>query len=271
MSIYVVGDIHGCYDELMALLKKIKFGCSDTLIFVGDLVNRGPKSLEVLRFIKSLKSRAKIVLGNHDFHLISVSLGLMPENQHGKPRFVLGSYEKYELVEWLCQQNLLITEGKFIIVHAGIAPMWSLGEAKQYAAEVEAVLKEKKKRTALLRNLFNDSPSSRWDKSLMNIDRLCCIVNYFTRIRVCDYEGTINFDFIGSIKNIPNGCSPWFAIPNPNLNLNYTVIFGHWAALNGKSNSQRHIALDTGCVWGGKLSAYCITTRQYYQVNGYSG
>ena len=267
MSTYVIGDVQGCYDELMLLLKKIQFRHHrDTLISAGDLVNRGPKSLEVLRFVKSLDGHAKVILGNHDLYLIAVAFGLLPQNKTDTITPILQAHDKYELIDWLCRQKLLIVENNAIITHAGIAPIWSLSEAKRYAAEVEQVLQTEAKRTKFLRNLFGNSPA-KWDESLIGVDRWSCIVNYFTRMRICDLKGTMNFDFTGELDNIPSGFDAWFAIPNSKIDPKYILIFGHWAALNGKTNSQAHIALDTGCVWGGKLSAYCIEAQKYYRVN----
>ena len=267
MPTYVVGDVQGCYDALMSLLKKIQF-CRhyDTLIFAGDLVNRGPKSLEVLRFVKSLGNCAKVVLGNHDIYLMAVAFGLLPQNKKDTITPVLQAQDKYELIDWLCRQKLLIVEDNAIITHAGVAPIWSLGEAKKYTAEIEKVLQTDYQRTEFLKHLFGNSPSV-WHESLKGVDRWRCIVNYFTRMRICDAKGNMNFDFTGDLQSIPSGFYAWFTIPNLKINETYTLIFGHWAALNGKTNSQRHIALDTGCVWGGKLTAYCITTQKYYRVS----
>ena len=267
MSTYVIGDVQGCYDTLKMLLKTIKF-CRhrDTLIFAGDLVNRGPKSLEVLRFVKSLDKHAKVILGNHDLCLIAIAFKLLPQNQTDTIAPILQAEDKCELIDWLCQQKLLIIEDATVITHAGIAPIWSLDEAKEYAAEVEQVLQTETSRNKFLKYLFGNNPA-RWDQSLTSIDRWRCIVNYFTRMRICDSKGTMNFDFTGSLDKIPDIFSPWYAIHNSKMNPKHTLIFGHWAALNGRTNSQRHIALDTGCVWGGKLSAYCITTKKYYRVD----
>ncbi|MBK2124146.1 symmetrical bis(5'-nucleosyl)-tetraphosphatase [Fangia hongkongensis] len=267
MSTYVIGDIQGCYDELMELLDKISFSVTeDKLIFVGDLVNRGPKSLEVLRFIKSLGKSAKVVLGNHDLYLLALSYGYLPANKNDTLDDILQAKDKHELVAWLKKQHLLYQHDNHIITHAGIPPNWSIKKAKKRARELEFVLQTDICCRLFLANLFGNEPN-RWRKHLQGVNRWRCIANYFTRMRLCNDKGVLDLSFKGTLGNSPENFDAWFNIPNPKIKSKYTLIFGHWAALKGVTNNPRCIAIDTGCVWGGALSAYCIDSKHIYQVS----
>lgn len=267
MATYVIGDIQGCYDELLLLLEKIQFDIrKDKLIFAGDLVNRGPKSLEVLRLIKSFGKSAKVVLGNHDLYLLAVAYGYLPAAKKDTLNDILHAADKEELISWLRKQRFLYTHKKHIITHAGIPPIWSLKKAKRLALELEFVLQTDVCFQLFMSNLFGNEPDL-WNDNLEAINRWRCSANYFTRMRVCDEEGRLDFAFKGELKNKPEALEAWFNIPNTKIDADYTLIFGHWAALNGITNDPHCIALDTGCAWGGKLSAYCIDNKQLYQVD----
>lgn len=267
MASYVIGDVQGCYRELIQLLDKIKFNLDDDkLIFTGDLVNRGPQSLEVLRFIKSLGKAAKVVLGNHDLYLLAIAYGYLPTTKKDTLNPILEAEDKNELVQWLRQQHFLYSHKKHIITHAGIAPIWSLKKAKRLGLELEFVLQTDICFQLFMSNLFGNEPNF-WQDDLEAVNRWRCISNYFTRMRLCDQNGRLDFSFKVELKNKPDHLDAWFNIPNSKIDAKYTLVFGHWAALNGISNNPRCIAIDTGCVWGGKLSAYCIDTQEIHQVD----
>ncbi|WP_119342727.1 symmetrical bis(5'-nucleosyl)-tetraphosphatase [Facilibium subflavum] len=270
MSTYVIGDVQGCYDELMMLLDKIHFQVGqDKLIFVGDLVNRGPKSLETLHFIRSLGKSAKIVLGNHDLYCMAVIYGYLPLRKKDALTEILNAPDKFELADWLRQQRFLYQHKNHIITHAGIPPIWSVKKAKKRARELEFVLQTDVCYKLFLSHLFGNEPSL-WNKNLQGISRWRCIANYFTRMRICNKKGKIDLDFKGGLDNIPEGWDAWFNIPNPKLKEKYTLIFGHWAALRGQTNKSHIIATDTGCVWGRQLSAYCIESKTFHRVQSTS-
>lgn len=266
MATYAIGDVQGCYDQLTQLLDLINFdGDEDKLIFVGDLINRGPKSLETLRFIKSLGKSAKVILGNHDLYLLAVSYGYLPPSKKDTIQDILDAEDKSELIEWLCHQKLLIQQDDYTITHAGLPPIWSTKKARKRAKELEFVLKTPVTRKLFLSNLFGDQPNL-WDKSLEGINRWRCIANYLTRMRVCDDEGRLNFSYKASLDKVKDEWSAWFNIKNKSLKKNEKIIFGHWAALCGKTGKSQFIAIDTGCVWGNTLSAYCLESKQRFQV-----
>ncbi len=260
MSTYVIGDVQGCYAKLQALLKKINFKPEkDRLWFTGDLVNRGSHSLATLRFVKSLQERAITVLGNHDLHLLAVA----DDTQTIKPgdtfQDILQADDRLELIAWLSQQPLLHHDQKlgFTIAHAGIAPQWDLKQAKALALEVETAL-QSQERLTLLSKMYGDEPKC-WHNQLSGIDRLRCIINYFTRMRFCDSKGCLNLNYKGEIKNAPTELIPWFKLENRKMQKD-NIIFGHWAALRGITDTEHVFALDTGCVWGGQLTAMCLET-----------
>lgn len=266
MSTYVIGDIHGCYNELRYLIKKISFNYdTDKLIFVGDLVNRGPQSLEVLRFIKSLGRNAEVVLGNHDLYLIALAYGYLLPNKNDTLNTILDAKDKFELISWLRQQHLLYQHEDYIITHAGVPPNWSVNQAQSLAKEVERNLKNDIQCKLLLSNLIGSEPKL-WDNNLRGIARWRCITNYFTRMRICTNEGILELSFKGETKNIPEGFLAWFDVRNPKIPPKYRFIFGHWASLRGMTNNPRYIAIDTGCVWKKKLSSYCIEKEKIYQI-----
>lgn len=266
MTSYVIGDVQGCYDELMELLNRIRFSASrDRLIFVGDLVNRGPKSLEVLRFVKSLGKSAKVVLGNHDLYLLARAYRYLPKTKNDTLDDILHAEDKDVLISWLRKQRLLYQSGDYVITHAGIPPIWSVKKARKRAKELEFVLRTELCCRLFLSNLFGNEPN-RWRKSLQGVNRWRCIANYFTRMRFCSDKGVLDLNSKGRTADSPEKFKPWFSIQNPKLKPKYTLIFGHWAALQGKTDNTKFIATDTGCIWGGKLTAYCLDNKTYHHV-----
>lgn len=264
MSTYAIGDVQGCYDELQALLETIAFDpAKDQLWFAGDLVNRGPQSLAVLRFIHSLKD-AKIVLGNHDIHLISLANG-SPYKDHHTLHDVLAAPDCHELIDWLREQPLFYYDPilGYAMVHAGLLPQWDIPQAQHHAAELEAVLRSRNYRSCLP-HLQGNQPKL-WDDTLSGWNRLRFILNAFTRLRFCTREGQLDFTCTGKIGSQPEGYMAWFQIPN-RASRSIPIIHGHWAALEGKVDTPNIFALDTGCAWGGSLTAMRLEDRQCFSV-----
>ena len=247
MATYAIGDIQGCFDELQALLARVGFNEQhDHLWFVGDLVNRGPKSLEVLRYVKSLGDRAITVLGNHDLHLVTQFEGFERKRPDDTFTDVLGAPDAKELVDWLRVRPMMHVEGGWAMVHAGLLPGWTIEKAIKLGNEVEAALRAENYR-AFLANMYGSKPE-RWDDSLSGWDRLRVIVNAMTRMRFCTADGTMDFHAKG--EKPPGGFEPWFEFRQDER----ALAFGHWSAL-GLQLRPRLAALDTGCVWGGALTA----------------
>jgi bis(5'-nucleosyl)-tetraphosphatase (symmetrical) len=263
MAIYAVGDVQGCHTELVQLLEQIKFDQAvDKLWLVGDLVNRGPGSLEVLRLVKSLGDSAITVLGNHDLHLLAVAEGAAELNRNDTLDEILNAPDCDELLHWLRNQRLLYAQHGFVLVHAGLLPQWSVTQAESLACEVEAALRGDDYATFLAR-MYGNAPHN-WDEALSGYKRLRVIVNAFTRMRICTKEGEMEFKFKGEEENIPTGYLPWFDVPR-RASRDATVIVGHWSAL-GLLLRKDVIALDTGCLWGGPMSAIRLDDRQMFQV-----
>lgn len=263
MATYAVGDIQGCYTELQHLLEHIRFDpAADLLWLVGDLVNRGPDSLEVLRLVKSLGDSAVTVLGNHDLHLLAVSEGAAELQRSDTLDSILDAPDRDELLYWLRQQKLLHVENDFVLVHAGLLPQWSVAQALRLANEVEAALRGNDY-AAFLGHMYGNAPHD-WDDKLSGYKRLRVIINAFTRMRLCTPQGGMEFKFKGELENIPPGYLPWYDAPK-RKSRKATVIFGHWSAL-GLLLRNNVIALDTGCLWGGSLSAIRLEDRQLFQV-----
>lgn len=264
MAVYAVGDIQGCYAELQQLLEQIRFDpAEDRLWLVGDLVNRGPDSLQVLRLVKSLGSSAITVLGNHDLHLLAVSEGTAELHRTDTLDEVLNAPDREELLTWLRQQRLLHAEGDYVLVHAGLLPQWSVKQASGFAREVENALRGDDYASFLAR-MYGNAPHT-WDDDLDGYKRLRVITNVFTRIRVCTPQGEMEFRFKGEVEKIPEGYVPWFEVPG-RKSRKATVIFGHWSAL-GLRLASNVIALDTGCLWGGPMTAIRLEDRQLFQVS----
>jgi bis(5'-nucleosyl)-tetraphosphatase (symmetrical) len=265
MATYAIGDIQGCFDELQQLLHIIHFDTKhDTLWLVGDLVNRGPKSLEVLRFIKQLKNTVA-VLGNHDIHLLATFNNKDPYHITHNLEAIFEAPDGRELIDWLRFRPLIHHDHQldYVMVHAGIYPYWNLEQAKQYAHEAEEMLRSDNY-IDFLEYLYGNEPNV-WKNTLTGIERQRFIINSFVRMRFCNREGTLDFTETGKVHSSPKNYLPWFAIPNRATTSN-RIIFGHWAALRGKTNTENVIGLDTGCVWGGNLTAFRLDDSQRFST-----
>jgi bis(5'-nucleosyl)-tetraphosphatase (symmetrical) len=284
MATYAIGDIQGCLREFDGLLEKINFSSDDELWLAGDLINRGPQSLQLLRRVKALSSQCQIVLGNHDLHFLAILFG--GHKASGKDTFeeLLQAPDVYEIGHWLREQKLVHHDQDHILVHAGIPGFWASTQAFAYAEEVEAVIGQREGITLsagevsykeFFAKMYGNEPP-RWDESLKGMDRLRIITNYFTRMRYVDAACTMNFAEKGSVENAPYGFMPWFEqapisskARREQRDRSEKILFGHWASLNGITHSPRHIALDTGCVWGRTLTAYCLETGEITRQPAY--
>lgn len=262
MATYIVGDLQGCLDELLLLLDKVNFQPgADTLWVAGDLVARGPKSLEVLRYLKSLGDNVQIVLGNHDLHLLAVSMGLFKAKDKDRTAPILQAEDSKTLLKWLRKQPLLAEHQEFVMCHAGISPQWTLKQARHAAREVEALLHSKEWRW-LIENMYANQPD-RWCDSLQGIERYRYIINAFTRMRFCYPDGRLDMACkLPPSQTNSNELVPWFEV-KLREKLKKTVIFGHWAALEGY-RGKKVIGLDTGCVWGGSLTMLRWEDKQFF-------
>lgn len=266
MATYAIGDVQGCLQPLQALLEKIQFDAQlDTLWFVGDLINRGPQSLETLRFIKSLGDKHKSVLGNHDLHLLAVAYGAQPKIKHDTLNEILGAVDCDELIAWLQHLPLLQTDAskRYVMTHAGLAPEWTLDAACALAQEAETLLRGKDAKM-YLQKMYGNQPDH-WRDDLTGVDRFRCIINYFTRMRYCYADGRLNLEFKGKLEDKPEDLLPWYEVPN-RKNADTKIIFGHWAALKGETNTPNVYAIDTGCVWGRCLTALRLEDEQRISV-----
>ncbi|AKD38732.1 diadenosine tetraphosphatase [Pasteurella multocida subsp. multocida OH4807] len=264
MATYLVGDLQGCYDELQLLLEKVQFDpTKDQLYLVGDLVARGDKSLECLRFVKSLGQSAKTVLGNHDLHLISTALGIKRVKPRDRVDAIFNAPDFEELIDWLRHQPLLVhnKQHNFVMVHAGISPDWDLATAKQCANEVENVLRNGDYRH-LIENMYQNHPD-RWDNNLQGLDRLRYSINVFTRMRFCYWDHRLDFDCKQPPESAPEALTPWFNLDNP-LYQNTPIVFGHWASLVDTPTPANIYALDTGCVWNNRMTMLRWEDKQYF-------
>ncbi|MCM2681297.1 symmetrical bis(5'-nucleosyl)-tetraphosphatase [Echinimonas agarilytica] len=254
MALYIVGDIQGCLDELQLLLERVKFSDSDTLWLCGDLVARGPRSLDTLRWVKQHKN-TKTVLGNHDLHLLAVSEGIHPVKVKDRTAPIFEAQDRAELLTWLRQQPLLLTHSHYPIImsHAGIYPEWTLEQAAFLAAEVEQKLSSDRY-LSLLTSMYGNHPNV-WHDDLVGCERDRFIINAFTRMRFCYPDGKLDFDAKENPQQTVNNLLPWYILRQQRFpNETATKLFGHWAALMGKTNSPDYVALDTGCVWGNHMS-----------------
>lgn len=273
MTTYVIGDLQGCYDELKALLNQINYNAdSDHLWFAGDIVNRGPKSLKCLRFVKKLcqKGKADMVLGNHDFHLLAAYSGLEKfVSKSDTLTDILEHKEADDLMDWLRKQPLLVTHPVYnaVMVHAGLPPVWSISQAQEYALEVQNRLKQDDWQDYIVNDLFGSEPRT-WNETLTGTERLRYIVNALVRMRYCSAEAKLEF----KMKSAPDDANdaqgeykPWFLHPN-RKNKDYEIFFGHWSTLGAIDAYNVH-ATDTGCLWGGKLTAYAIETNTRHTLD----
>jgi bis(5'-nucleosyl)-tetraphosphatase (symmetrical) len=259
MATYAIGDLQGCADELDALLAQLPFDAArDRLWFVGDLVNRGPKSLATLRFVRALGEAAVVVLGNHDFHLLCLAEGHAKRRPSDTLDEVLAAPDAPQLLQWLRARPLMHVEAGHAMVHAGLLPQWSIKRAQALAREVEAALRGERYRE-FLAHLYGAQPHA-WRDELTGWDRLRVVVNAMARLRFCNAAGEMELAAKGA--SAPPGYRPWFELrPADEL----PIICGHWSAL-GLKLTEKLAALDTGCVWGGSLSALRLEDRQLFQL-----
>ncbi|MBF0784865.1 bis(5'-nucleosyl)-tetraphosphatase (symmetrical) [Muribacter muris] len=254
MATYIIGDLHGCFDEFQRVLKQADFDPNqDELWLTGDLVARGEQSLECLRFVKQLGERATVVLGNHDLHLLATLQGIKPVKAKDNVEAIFNAEDRLELQTWLRNRPLVAQHPKhrFIMAHAGISPQWDLTTTLACAREVESVL-QSDHFAQLLAQMYCNEPT-RWSPDLQGIDRLRYIINVFTRMRFCYADNRLDFDCKLPVEQAPEALKPWFELPNP-LYQEQTIFFGHWASLIGYPTPANIYALDTGCVWGNHLT-----------------
>ncbi|MDD5114903.1 MAG: symmetrical bis(5'-nucleosyl)-tetraphosphatase [Methylobacter sp.] len=252
MSIYAIGDIQGCFDDLLRLLEAIAFDeKTDQLWFAGDLVNRGPKSLETLRFIKSLGDAAVTVLGNHDMHLLAASCASKISNKKDALLPVLEAPDRDELIDWLRHRPLFHYNDDFCLLHAGLPPQWDFKKTQKMAALAEQALQGPDYRN-FLQQMYGNKPNQ-WSSSLKGIGRLRFIINCFTRMRFCDAEGRLDYVNSGPLGSQPKKLLPWFEVPG-RKSADMRIVFGHWSAL-GYYEGPNCYGIDTGCLWGGQLTA----------------
>lgn len=263
MATYAIGDIQGCYQALMQLLERIKFNkATDRLWLVGDLVNRGPQSLEVLRFVHGLGERAVTVLGNHDLHLVMQAEGHGRANDEDTLAPVLAAPDRDELLAWLRDCPLVHREGNHVMVHAGLLPAWRVDQALALAGEARAALAGPDYRD-FLAHMWGSQPDA-WRDDLAGWDRLRVVVNATTRMRFCRADGSMDFRSKGPPEKAGAGVIPWFQVPG-RASADHTVVCGHWSAL-GLRLEDNLMALDSGCLWGGALTAVRLEDRKVFQL-----
>lgn len=260
-SIVAVGDLQGSFTKLRELLEGIDAG--KRLIFLGDIVNRGPESLAALRYVKSLGERAIVLLGNHDLHLLAVAAGIRPQHDDDTLQEILDAPDRAELLDWLRARPLAHHEAGALFVHAGVLPQWSVEQTLQLAREVEARLRADDHRD-FLATMYGNRPA-RWDDALAGADRARCVINALTRLRFVDADGAMDFKVKEGAGSAPPGFMPWFDHPK-RATRGTPIVFGHWSTL-GLLLRADAICLDTGCVWGGRLTAMHWPDRSLIQVD----
>ncbi|WP_434773156.1 symmetrical bis(5'-nucleosyl)-tetraphosphatase [Pseudomonas entomophila] len=268
MAVYAVGDLQGCLQPLKCLLERVRFDPKvDRLWLVGDLVNRGPESLETLRYLYGIRDSLVCVLGNHDLHLLAAWHDVGRLKKGDTLREILDAPDAPQLLDWLRRQKLLhYDEARGVaMVHAGIPPQWTLGTALDLAAEVEQALRDDTRLTLYLEGMYGNEPN-KWSKRLTGIERLRVITNYLTRMRFCTAEGKLDLKSKEGLGSAPKGYKPWFAHERRRAR-HVKIIFGHWAALEGRVEVPDVIALDTGCVWGGAMTLYNVDTGDYHRCD----
>ncbi|OSN07036.1 diadenosine tetraphosphatase [Lonsdalea britannica] len=264
MATYLVGDVHGCFVELEALLAQVSFDpARDTLWLTGDLVARGPDSLRVLRFVRSLGSSVRMVLGNHDLHLLAVYAGISRPKTKDRLEALLAAPDIDDLINWLRRQPVLQVDEdlKLVMAHAGITPQWDLDTAQMCAHEVESILSSDSY-PLFLDAMYGDMPNN-WLPELSGLPRLRFSTNVFTRMRYCFNGGQLDMMCKTPPAQAPSLLKPWFNLPGP-VPSEYAIAFGHWASLEGKGTPEGIFALDTGCCWGGSLTLLHWETQRYY-------
>ncbi|MEH6549163.1 MAG: symmetrical bis(5'-nucleosyl)-tetraphosphatase [Pseudomonadales bacterium] len=267
MTTYAVGDVQGCLQPLLCLLEKVNFDArQDQLWLAGDIVNRGPQSLETLEYIYSIRKSVKMVLGNHDLHLLAIAHGAKSPGRNDTLHDILEAPDRDKLLAWLIKQPLIYTDEDlgYTMVHAGIPPMWKLKKAHALANEVTSVLRGPKA-AGFFQQMYGNIPDI-WTEDLVGGDRLRLITNYLTRMRFCTAEGQLDLEDKNNKQSSRSDFKPWFSHPNRASKKDH-IIFGHWAALNGEADTKRIYALDTGCAWGNKLTMLRLEDRKLFQCD----
>ena len=264
MATYAIGDIQGCLTSFQVLLDRLAFNPDrDRLWLVGDLVNRGPNSLGVLRLVKDLGPACVTVLGNHDLHLLAIHAGIAPLQKKDTLQPILDAPDCEDLIFWLRHQSLLHREFPYVMVHAGILPQLSIEQAKELANEVEMALRSDQYQLPLA--ALYQSTSCAWRSDFSADERRGFTTNMLTRLRVCSPEGEINLSFKGKPHKSPKGYSPWY-LQSPASPRSETIIFGHWSA-HGALITEKYIGIDGGCIWGHELIAFCLENRRVHRVS----
>ncbi|MDF2641694.1 MAG: symmetrical bis(5-nucleosyl)-tetraphosphatase [Pseudomonas sp.] len=268
MTDYAVGDLQGCLEPLNCLLDHVRFDpAKDRLWLVGDLVNRGPQSLETLRYLYNIRESVICVLGNHDLHLLAASRKIDRLKKTDTLDEILQAPDCDELLEWLRQQKLMHydAERNMAMVHAGIPPQWSLKKAMKYAQEVEEALRDDALFELFLNGMYGNEPA-KWSGDLRGVTRLRVITNYFTRMRFCNRDGKLDLKGKEGVETALPGYAPWFSHKHRKTNA-LKIIFGHWAALEGRCDEPGVYALDSGCVWGGAMTLLNLDTLERHQCD----
>jgi bis(5'-nucleosyl)-tetraphosphatase (symmetrical) len=275
MKTYVIGDLQGCHEQALSMLERIRAHAAadgvaePAILFAGDLINRGPDSLATLRHVRKLAMASggliDSVLGNHDLHLLAVAYGIRPEHKADTLADILHAPDRDELIDWVRRRPLAIQTQGHVLVHAGLLPQWSADQAMALAGEVQEMLRGPDETFAdFLAEMYGNLPDQ-WSDELQGADRLRCIINAMTRLRFCTADGVMDFKMKESGKaEEGSGLMPWFEVPG-RRSARDTVVFGHWSAL-GLTLKPNLIGLDSGCVWGGQLSAVCLEDRGLLQV-----
>jgi bis(5'-nucleosyl)-tetraphosphatase (symmetrical) len=266
MPTYAIGDIQGCRREFDALLERVAFDPSrDRLWLVGDLINRGPDSLGVVRRVRDLGEAAVSVLGNHELHLLAIRYNDVAPKSSDTLDALMAAPDFEDICEWLRAMPLLVDDPSlgFVMTHAGIPHVWGLDEARARAREVEAVIRGDGHREYFA-GMYGNQPDL-WDDALQGMPRWRAITNYFTRMRLVTDEGRLNLGFKGALTDAPAGWHPWYELRGRRP-LGSTLLFGHWAALQELPRRRDVVALDTGCVWGGSLTALCLETGEFASI-----
>ncbi len=263
MNTYAIGDVQGCFTSFLNLLDRVAFNPQqDRLWLVGDLINRGPDSLKMLRWVKAHQNSIITVLGNHDLHAIAVYEGFVAKHRFDTLDELLVAPDRQELFDWLRNQKLAHAQEYNLMVHAGVLPQWDAAQTLALASEVETALRASNYRE-FLANMYGDLPNA-WHDDLQGMDRLRVITNALTRLRICTPQGQMQFKFKGEVQDIPRGYMPWFEVENRRSQDSH-IIFGHWSAL-GLVLRDNLTALDTGCLWGNTLTALRLADRQVFAV-----
>ncbi len=263
MATYAIGDIQGCFKTFSRLLEKIGFDpARDRIWLVGDLINRGPDSLAMLRWARQHDAALTVVLGNHDLHTLAVAEGFVDAHRYDTLHPLLAAPDRDELLSWLRERPMAHAEGSYLMVHAGVLPSWHPEQVLALADEVETALRGNDYRN-FFAHMYGNHPNH-WQDDLAGMSRLRVITNALTRLRVCTAEGAMDFRFKGELPDIPAGMTPWFDMPE-RQSAGVTLVFGHWSAL-GLVVRANLVALDTGCLWGGTLTAMRLEDRRVYQV-----